>query len=124
MKGAAAGTANPFVTVQQRAGEASQPAEEPSLPTIISTGKPAEKSADERGDLNGDILQIPIKPVRTTTELDGVEVPEFQTEAEGRTAPDSGQKEKAGRLQRVRIAAYRVSDASGPANRAEGSGAS
>ncbi len=78
-KGAAAGTSasNPFVTVQNRA-------EEPSLPTIISTGKPTEADAfgAERPDLNGDVLAIPVKPVRTTTELDAADVPEFDEEDE------------------------------------------
>lgn len=83
-KGAAAGTlaANPFITVQDRAVENRDYAsgDEQSLPTIIGKGKATEAdiSLDERIDLSDDILQIPIKPVRTTTELDGADVPEFE----------------------------------------------
>ena len=81
-KGAAAGTSasNPFVTVQERASD-----EEISLPTIVGGGSSAAASALARDGSAGtkrDILEVPIKPVRTTTELDAGDVPEFEDEDE------------------------------------------
>ena len=78
-KGAAAGTAasNPFVTVQDRALD-----EEPSLPTIVggSTVGANGLAKDGLAGTRGDILEVPIKPVRTTTELDAGDVPAFEDE--------------------------------------------
>ncbi len=93
-KGATAGTSasNPFVTVQERAAENRDfgANEEPSLPTIVGGGKPTEADplGKERADVNGDILKIPIKPVRTTTELDGEDVLEFEDEDEQPPPPE------------------------------------
>ena len=83
MKAAAATSAsNPFVTVQGQAVENQEyeTFNEPSLPTIAGGGKSAgaECLTGESSGLNGDVLQIPIKPVRTTTELDGTDLLDFE----------------------------------------------
>ncbi|MEO7673037.1 MAG: DNA translocase FtsK 4TM domain-containing protein, partial [Pyrinomonadaceae bacterium] len=84
-KAAVAGTstANPFVTVQERVGEIRDHStfDEPSLPTIIGKSKDAVPDT-LIVETNGDILAIPIKPVRTTTELDSADLPEFEGEDE------------------------------------------
>ncbi len=87
-KGAAAGTSasNPFVTVQERVSD-----EEPSLPTIVGGSSAAVNGlANGTAGTKRDILEVPIKPVRTTTELDAGDVPEFEVEDE--QPPPTGKK--------------------------------
>ncbi len=69
---------------------------DPVIPTIINTGKPKDDDAipdtlisDDVDPLNGkraakpsDMLDVPIKPKRSTSDLDAGELPEFENEDE------------------------------------------
>ncbi len=93
---AAAGvtTADVFTTAPD-AAEARDTRVEPVLPTIIGKDKPVadesipdtlvsgdEIAAGSNGDGPADVLDVPIKPKRTTTDLDAADLPEFDGEDE------------------------------------------
>lgn len=102
-KGAAAGGAGAFVTTPGP-GEARTKAE-PVVPTIINTGKPSgddipdtivsdePKAKAEPPDHTYadkrplDLLDVPIKPKRTTTDLDASDLPEFGDGDDEQPAP-------------------------------------
>ncbi|NOT46861.1 MAG: hypothetical protein HOP17_03800, partial [Acidobacteria bacterium] len=103
-KGAAAGgsVAGPYVTV-------SDPTEgrttaDPVIPTIINTGKPKDDETipdtiasndldglarvnGKRASKNDDLLDVPIKPKRSTTDLDEFDLPDMSEEDESDDLP-------------------------------------
>lgn len=101
-KGAAAGTSasNPFVTVKETAENLDHTTNaDAAIPTIINTDKPKDDdkipdtivSGDEAK--SDDLLDVPIKPKRTTTDLDAADLPELLDDEEDEELP-SGTKKK------------------------------
>lgn len=101
VKKAAAGTAtsSQYVTTTNGAENRDYSTNvEPVVPTIINAEKPKEDAIPDTiisdfSENPSDVLDVPIKPKRTTRDLDSSELPEFITEEEGEQ-PLSASKKK------------------------------
>ena len=90
-------------------------------PDTIDSGD--EILADSNGDKPADILDVPIKPKRTTTDLDAANLPEFDGDIEDEQ-PEPALKKKPASYERIRSAEHRLSARGGRACRTKEAGAS